>query len=139
MKYLLDTCAISEIIRPTPNPAFITWIDAQDENDMFLSLFTLGELYKGAFKVKDKNRQTKLLEWIEHDLKIRFHRRILTIDEDVIYLWGKSNGENEQLGKKLPIADSLIASIATLHNLTVVTRNIRDFEMCSTPVFNPWK
>ncbi len=139
MKYLLDTCAISEIIRPKPNPAFINWIDTQDENDLFLSLFTFGELYKGAFKVDDINRQTKLLEWIEHDLKIRFHRRILTIDENVIYLWGKLNGENEKMGKKLPIADSLIASTAKLHNLTVVTRNLKDFEICSVPVCNPWE
>lgn len=138
MNYLLDTCAISEIIRPNPNKSFIQWLDSQNENNMFLSLLTLGELYKGTFKLKNQDRQKSLLTWIEHNLKLRFHGRIISLDESIIFQWGKVNGESEQNGIKLPIMDSLISAIAITNNLIVVTRNEKDFEKCLAKTINPW-
>ncbi len=139
MKYLLDTCAISETIRSNPNLTFIEWLDSQDENEIFLSGITIGELYKGIFKLKDKERQKNLMYWLEEDLKLRFYRRILPIEDSIIYIWGKICGENEKNGKKLPIIDSLIAATAIAHKLTVVSRNTKDFEMCNLKVLNPWR
>jgi len=138
MRYLLDTCAISETTRATPNSAFIKWLDFQNENDIFLSNMTIGELYKGIFKLQDKKRQEKLMLWLEEDLKPRFHRRILPVEDSVIYLWGRISGESEKIGRKLPIVDSLLAATAIAHKLTVVSRNVKDFELCSAKVINPW-
>lgn len=139
MKYLLDTCAISETIKPKPNRSFIDWLDSQDENNLFLSLLTIGELYKGSFKSKDKQKQKALLEWIEHHLKLRFHSRIIPLDDSVIYSWGKICGESEQNGRKLLVMDSLIAATAKAYDLIIVSQNIKDFEVCSVRTYNPWK
>lgn len=138
MRYLLDTCAISETIRVVPNSHFTEWLDLQNENEIFLSNITLGELYKGIFKLQDKNRQEKLMIWLEEDLKQRFYRRILPVEDSIMYVWGKICGESEKKGKKLPIIDSLIAATAITHKLTVVSRNVKDFELCAAKVINPW-
>lgn len=138
MKFLLDTCAISEMLKSKPDKKFINWIDDQDENDLFLSILTLGELYKGAFKLQDKHRRDVLFKWIEHELKIRFHGRILELDEQAIFNWGKMNGDNARRGRNLPVIDSMISAIALTHDLTVVSRNETDFALCSVNIINPW-
>jgi toxin FitB len=57
----------------------------------------------------------------------------------VALAWGALQGEAEQRGSKLPVVDSLIAATASVHNLTVVTRNVRDLQRCGVPVVNPWQ
>lgn len=138
MKYLLDTCALSEAMKPMPNKAFMLWLDEQHETHLFLSWFSIGELYKGIYKLAEKKRQNLLKEWLEKDLLLRFSGRILSIDHQIIESWGKMSGSNEQKGIKLPVMDSLIAATANAHNLTVITRNIKDMERCSVKLYNPW-
>lgn len=139
MKYLLDTCAISETIRPRPDQNFLDWFCVQEEKNLFLSLITLGELYKGAFKVQDIKRQEALLIWINSNLKSRFRNRIIPFSDAVMATWGKLNGENEKNGKKLSVIDSLIAATAINHELIVVTRNEKDFFGSALKLFNPWQ
>ena len=138
MKYLLDTCAISETIRPKPNQGFLHWFCAQDEKNLFLSLITIGEFYKGAFKLYDVKRREALFIWIDTNLKSRFRSRILPFTDSVMKTLGKLTGENEKNGKKLPVMDSLIASIAIAHDLSLVTRNAKDFLETPLKVLNPW-
>ena len=69
MKYLLDTCVISEVIKREPNKNVISWLQAQDEANLFLSILTFGEIQKGIQKYPDQNRKQKLKIWVEEDLK----------------------------------------------------------------------
>ena len=69
MKYLLDTCVISEVIKREPNKNVISWLQAQDEANLFLSPLTFGEIQKGIQKYPDQNRKQKLKIWVEEDLK----------------------------------------------------------------------
>jgi hypothetical protein len=139
VKYLLDTCLISELVKKEPNPGVVNWLDEQDEQTLFLSVLNLGELQKGISKLPDGTKKDELQAWIGLDLVERFTGRILDIDLDTALCWGRIQGEAEQEGLKLPVMDSLIASTAAAHGLIVVTRNVRDMERCGVRVCNPWE
>ena len=139
MKYLLDTCVISELVKKEPHPSVIRWMDAGDESKMYLSVLTLGELIKGITKLPDGARREKLQSWVSNDLAQRFGPRLLEIDAEVSMAWGTLLGEAERRGEKLPVVDSLIAVSANVHDLIVATRNVKDMERCQVKVFNPWE
>lgn len=138
MKYLLDTCLISELIKKEPNPAVVSWLDEQDEQKLFLSVLNLGELQKGISKLPEGTKKEELQAWVALDLVERFTGRILELDLETALCWGRLQGEAEQAGEKLPVMDSLIAATAAAHGLIVVTRNVRDIERCRVKVCNPW-
>ena len=139
MKYLLDTCLISELVKKEPNPGVVNWLDEQDEQKLFLSVQNLGELQKGISKLPDGTKKDELQAWIGLDLVERFTGRILDIDLETALCRGRIQGEAEQEGLKLPVMDSLIAATAAAHGLIVVTRNVRDMERCGVRVCNPWE
>jgi predicted nucleic acid-binding protein len=138
VKYLLDTCLISELVKREPNPAVVSWLDEEDEQKLFLSVLNLGELQKGISKLPDGAKKDELQAWVALDLVERFAGRILDIDLETALCWGRLQGEAEQAGEKLPVMDSLIAATAAAHGLVVVTRNVRDMERCGVKVCNPW-
>ena len=138
MKYLLDTCLISELVKKEPNPAVVHWLDEQDEQTLFLSVLNLGELQKGISKLTDGTKKDELQAWVGLDLVERFTGRILDVDLETALCWGRLQGVAEQAGEKLAVMDSLIAATAAAHGLIVVTRNVRDMERCGAKVCNPW-
>lgn len=138
MKYLLDTCVVSEIIRPLPDENVISWIQDKSENSLYLSVLTFGEIEKGIEKSPDITRKKRLRIWVEEDLKKRFEGRIIPIDLDVSVRWGQIQGIAELSGKPMPSIDGLIAVSALVHNCIVVTRNISDMEQSSAELLNPW-
>ena len=139
MKFLLDTCFISELIKREPNPKVLLWLGNQDEIALYLSVLTIGELQKGISKLPDGPKKLELQGWVSNDLVARFEGRLLPIDAEVAAAGGRLLGAAERQGKRPPVMDSLIAATAITHNLTVVTRNTRDLERCQAKVFNPWK
>lgn len=139
MKYLLDTCLISELVKKEPSAAVLRWLDEQDEQRLFVSVLVLGELNKGVAKLAAGDRKQALLSWVEHDLAERFEGRIVGLDLETAILWGRMQGEAEKAGEKLPVMDSLIAATAMRNGFTVVTRNVRDMQRCGAPVLNPWE
>lgn len=139
MKFLLDTCVISELVRQQPNGKVIRWVDSVDELNLFLSVLTLGELEKGIAKLPESSRKSDLQGWLEHDLIERFAERIIPVDAAVAAAWGKMQGEAERAGTKLPVIDSLLAATAEIHRLTLATRNVVDFGRCNAAIFNPWE
>ena len=116
----------------------VSWLDEQDEQTLFLSVLTLGELQKGVSKLTDSAKKDELQAWVSLDLVERFTGRILDIDPEAALCWGKLQGVAEQTGEKLPVMDSLIAATALAHGLVVVTRNVKDMERCGVRVCNPW-
>ena len=139
MKYLLDTCIVSELIKKAPNKNVITWFQNQDESNLYLSILTFGEIQKGIEKAPDGIRKRKLELWVEEDLKKRFEGRIIPFDLKVATKWGSIQGLAEKAGKPMPAIDGLIAVSGLFYNCTVVTRNISDMEQSSAELFNPWE
>ena len=139
MRYLLDTCIISELIKNKPDKNVVLWLTKIEEQNLFLSTLTFGEIYKGIEKVSDVSKKNKLYQWVENDLKERFKNRILPITTKVAIMWGKIQGKAELEGKVVPAIDSLIAATGLANNLIVVTRNISDMKQSDVVLLNPWE
>ncbi len=139
MNYLLDTCVISELVSKRPNQAVIDWIDSIDDDHIYLSVITIGEIKKGIEKLPDSARKEQLTEWLEEDLLSRFQGRIVGVETAVMLTWGTLTAKLEQQGTPMPAIDSLIAAIALHGNLALVTRNVQDFHESNLILFNPWK
>jgi tRNA(fMet)-specific endonuclease VapC len=138
MRYLLDTCVVSELVAKQPNPGVVHWVDSIDEEKLYLSVITIGEVKKGIERLPESRRKGKLVAWLQDDLLTRFQNRILPIDVGVMLLWGEFTADLEQQGRTMPAMDSLIAAIALQAELQLVTRNEGDFEHTGVPVTNPW-
>jgi toxin FitB len=138
MKYLLDTCVISELVAKRPEPGVVKWIDSIDPATSFLSVITLGEIRKGIEKLPASDRKSTLQIWLRDELPIMFSGRILPIDIPVALRWGQLIGELEGEGKTMAAIDSLIAATALNQHCRLVTRNINDFKHAGVSLFSPW-
>jgi toxin FitB len=138
VKFLLDTSVVSEIVKPVPQPGVLEWLAQCDEDSLFLSVLTVGEIEKGIAKLADSRRRARLTNWVRKDLVGRFGTRLLLVDLAVAVRWGSATGESERRGQPLPVIDSLIAATCLVHGLIVATRNRVDFERCGVECFDPW-
>lgn len=139
MKYLLDTCVISEFVARRPNPQVVAWLDQVPESRLFLSTVTLGEIRKGIVRLPASERKLRLTAWLAQELPWRFESRILPADAEVMQAWGDLVGQAEAQGHRIPDLDAIIAATAACHHLTLVTRNEDDFLHAGIPLLNPWK
>lgn len=138
MSWLLDTCVVSELVRPRPKASVVSWVLERDEDELFLSVITIGELEKGIARLPVSPKRIALEQWVRRDLADRFRSRLLAIDSGVAARWGALVGASEARGQPLPVIDSLIAATSLQQDLTVVTRNTDDLERCGARCFNPW-
>ncbi len=136
--FLLDTNIIFELVKPKPERKVTTWIESTDENLLFLSVLTLGEIRKGIASLRDASRRVVLEAWLDSDLVLRFAERILPIDRAVADRWGRLAADAAAAKSPLPVIDGLLAATALDQNLTLVTRNTKDIAVTSVSVFNPW-
>ena len=114
MRYLLDTCVISELVSATPNPKVIQWVDSIDEERLFLSVITIGEIKKGVEKLPTSKRKSALKEWLEDELLVRFNGRLLPIDTRVVLVWGELIASLEKQGCPMPCAGRKWTSVLFL-------------------------
>ena len=139
MKYLIDTCIISELIKVRPSKKVVEWVSSKSEENFYLSVLTIGEIQKGISKLADSKKKEKFQSWITVDLKDRFIGRILDIDLAVAQKWGEIQGSAEKQGLVMPAVDALIAATGICHGMIVVTRNIQDMQPSGARLFNPWE
>ncbi len=138
MNYLLDTCVIFELVNPEPDPCVVKWIGSQEEENLFLSVLTIGELQKGISILTDGQKKQQLHRWLQNDLHKRFSGRILEIGIGTVHVWGQVLGSCGKRATTLSAIDSLIASQGIFHQMTIVTRNISDMEHSGVALLNPW-
>ena len=133
--YLLDTCVVSEGPKSKRDPAVVRWIEAQDTATLFISAVTAGELRYGVALLGIGREAMRLDDWLRETLQRGFAGRILPFDERVADRWGflRADYPNAE------IADSQIAATAIVHNLTLVTRNVKHFNFDDLPLLNPWE
>lgn len=137
MKYLLDTCLLSEMVRPNPEPAVLAWMRERRSHDLFVSAMTVGELCRGVARLPQSRRKNELQSWLR-ELEDGFADRILPFDHEAAHVWAKMCAHSESSGKPMAAFDSIIAATALAHGLCLVTRNVRDFSQAPIEVFNPW-
>jgi toxin FitB len=139
MKWLLDTCVISELVAKTPNEKVVRWIDSVEPDQVCLTVITIGEIRKGIEKLADSRKKQRLYGWLKEDLLLRFQERTIPMDIDVVLVWGALVGRLEKEGKKMGAVDALIAATALSRDLVLVTRNSKDFANSGVELFNPWQ
>jgi len=139
MKYILDTCAISELVAKQPNPTVVEFIDSLDPDDVYLSVVTIGEISKGIEKLPKSKRKQELETWLREDLLVRFDGKIIPLDTGVLLEWGSLTARLESTGKTLPAMDSLIAATVLARQLVLITRNTVDFDATGIEIVNPWE
>ena len=138
MNYLLDTNVISELISKKPNQNVLSFIQNLDENNIYLSVITIGEIKSGIENIKDEAKKEKLSSWLYDDLLERFKNKIIDINIDVMLEWGKTNQNLKSIGKSLPIMDSLIGATCIVKGFALVTRNDKDFKNLDIKIVNPF-
>ena len=128
MSYLIDTCVISEFVKRKPNDYVRNWFNLQDETHTFISAISIAEIKKGIYKIKPSQpeRALKLQNWLD-TLELSFSQRILPINDDALEQWAQLSASTERQGNTLAVMDCLIAATAHHYDLTIVTRNVNDF------------
>lgn len=135
MSYLLDSNIVSELRkRERADPRVRRWFAGLDDEEVFLSVLTLGEIRRGIESIqrRDRPRALALNRWF-HALVTGYEARILPVDQKVADEWGRMNAV-----ATLPAIDSLLAATARVHGLTVVTRNTKDVARTGVPCLNPF-
>lgn len=134
MRYLLDTNVLSELRKTRPNRGVERWYDTASDPDLHLSVMTVAEFRKGLarLRAKDPERAAALALWLDH-LLVPYGSRVLPITPDIANVWGELNGP-----QPLPIIDAFIAATAIVHDMVLVTRNVKDFERTGVRLLNPF-
>jgi toxin FitB len=131
--YLLDTNVVSELRRARPHGAVLAWLDSVDDADLHLSAVTIGEIQAGIeiTRQQDAAKATEIEAWLD---QVAGTFNVLPMDARTFRTWARMmHGRSDDL-----IEDAMIAATADVHNLTVVTRNVRDFERLGVEVFDPF-
>ncbi len=138
MNYLLDTNVLSEVQRPRPDPHVLAWLDQVDEDRVFLSVASVGEIARGVAQLEDGRRKSALQLWLDIDLGARFGNRLLALDRETALIWGGLMAGARRAGRGLSVMDAWIAAAALRHELVLVTRNTRDFAGITPELHDPW-
>lgn len=128
MNFLLDTNAVSEWVKPRPNPGLIRWMESADEDRVFLSVISLAELHYGVEPMPVGARRSRLEQWLRDELPLRFEGRILSIDNNIAEAWGRTVSRSEALGRPMGAMDAFLSATAEVHRLMLVTRNVLIFQ-----------
>jgi len=138
VKYLLDTCVVSELRRPRPDANVLAWLSNRRPEDWYLSAVTVGELRSGARSAKETTGRMILERWIDEIVLPMFGGRILPLDVQIADRWGRLMGDGMAKGRKPSVTDSQIAATALAHGMTMVTRNVDDFQFEGLSLVNPF-
>ncbi|MFM8454032.1 MAG: type II toxin-antitoxin system VapC family toxin [Gammaproteobacteria bacterium] len=135
MIYLLDTNVISELHKIKSEPKVMAWLAAISPQYVGTSVLCVGEIRKGIEKLSDAPRKAKLIHWLETELNAYFEDRILDVTMQIADKWGYIAAHVPNL----PAIDGLLAASALIHNLKLVTRNLKDFmAVPGLELVNPW-
>ncbi len=135
-RWLLDTCVLSELVKPKPEPAVLKWLRSNSSN-CAICVVSIGEIQYGIERLAIGRNRNRLQTWID-ELKVSYKSKTLATNELVWSTWGRLKFEAEHLGKPREDLDLLIASVAKINQLTLVTRNTRHFLDTGIELLNPW-
>ena len=131
--YLLDTNVVSELRKPRPHGAVVAWLQSVADTDLYLSAVTLGEIQSGIELTRDQDaaKAAEIEAWAD---MVTSAYNVLPMDAHTFRVWVRLlHRKSDTL-----IEDAMIAATATVHSLTVVTRNVRDFSEFGVKLLNPF-
>jgi toxin FitB len=138
VNFLLDTNVVSEWAKPRPDIGVVTWLAKADEDRVFISVVTLAELRHAIERMPAGARRERLDVWLSEQVPARFETRILPVDAEAANSWGRVMARGQVAGRPVGTMDAFIAATAECHDLTLVTRNVSDFDALGIRLINPW-
>ena len=136
--WLLDTNILSELRRSKPERKVLAFVTAQPLELLHVSAVTFAEIRFGIERVTDAGRRAELNDWLAHRVRPMFEQRVLAITEDIMFKWRLLVDDDRKAGHTFSQPDLIIAATALHHGLTVVSRDVRDYQKARAPVLNPW-
>ena len=137
--WLLDTNVISELRRPRPEPKVVAFVADKPLDLLFISSVTLAEIRFGIELVADAGKRAELNDWLAHKVRPMFEQRILSVSEDVLFKWRLLIEEGRKARHTYSQPDLFIAATALQNGLTIVSRDVDEFQQARAPVVNPWE
>ena len=137
MSILLDTCVLSEVRHPQGNPRVRDALGQHRDDELFLSVLTVGELTKAVALLNEGRRKRELEIWVS-GLTRGFADQVLPVDDQTAIIWGEITAVAQTNGRIVPAIDGLIAATALRHGLAMMTRNVDDFAATGVRLINPW-
>lgn len=131
--YLLDTNVVSELRRPKPHPRVVAWLESVPDADLHLSAVTIGEIQSGIelTRQQDAGKAASIEHWLE---QVEQTYNVLAMDARAFRQWARlMHRRSDDL-----LEDAMIAATAQVHNLMVVSRNVRDFDQLGIAVLDPF-
>ncbi len=136
MSYLVDTNVYSEPVKPRPDAKVVAWLH-ENESELYVSTITIGEIRRGIERLPDGKRKTQLRSWLQAVCEC-MKGRVLGFNTSTAHVLGQLKAKWDKSGVNVPSLDSQIAATALRYSLTVVTRNVADFEKTGVKVLNPF-
>lgn len=136
MSYLVDTNVLSEFAKPKPECAVVTWLQAH-ETQLYVSVISIAEIYRGIELLAEGKKKKSLHMWAEA-LCDSMEGRILNFNATTARHWGELKSQWEKLGVNISSLDAQIAATAHQYQLTLVTRNTKDFSKTGLRLLNPF-
>lgn len=138
MRFLLDTCVLSDASKPAKFPHLAEWLEAQVTDDQAISALSVGELRYGIQRLPHGRKRETLKNWLDAELLPAFGERVLATDVAVAETWALLRASGEEMGRPLPLIDGLLLATAQAHGLAFVTRNLADVEDRGVRVLSPY-
>lgn len=138
MNFLLDTNVVSEWTKPRPDAGVVAWLAGADEDRIFISVITIAELRHGIERLAPGARRQRLDGWLTNQVPLRFEDRLLAVDAETANAWGRVMAQGQAAGRPPGTMDAFIAATVLRHDMTLVTRNVSDFEALGVRLINPW-
>jgi predicted nucleic acid-binding protein len=128
-RYLLDTNIISDVTKPNPSTALLTWLAERADNDLFISALTVGEIRRGLLEKPAGKKRASLEAWFSgpEGPQALFAGRVLPFDEKAGLIWARLTADGTGRGRPRSALDMIIAAIAEANGCVVVTDNEKDF------------
>ena len=137
MRFLLDTCVLSELRKEQCNPGVYRCVEKITDEDLFVSVITIGEIAKRISLLDTGKRKNELQMWLQ-TIEQDYSDSILQIDLETVQIWGELTAQAQKAGESVAASDGLIAATAMRHGLHVITRNEKDFLPAGVLLINPW-
>jgi toxin FitB len=138
VKWLLDTNVVSENVHRRPTKSVIDWIAQRPPSQIAISIVTMAELRFGARTTANRERRIELTRWLDEEMETSFADRTLPLTTGILMEWLELGHRNAAAGRARAPADLLIAATARVHDLIVVSRDVRDFAGTGVLVYDPW-
>ena len=138
MRFLIDTCVVSELIKAPPDKNVLAWFEGISEEDIYMSSLTLGEIEYGIERLHDGKKKNDIALWFR-EVKEQFREHIVPVTTEISLRWGSIRTNVQKKGFDISVVDGIIAATSICGDFTLATRNVSDFKHIGLDIINPWE